>query len=68
MRRLFLCLAVLMAGIATCAQNTAENGAKIPRQLSVKGTVKDESGVAVNGAIVKVSVQEAVLGYSMVDE
>ena len=68
MRRLFLCLAVLMAGIATCAQNTAENGAKIPRQLSVKGTVKDESGVAVSGAIVKVSVQEAVLGYSMADE
>ncbi len=68
MRRLLLCLAVLMAGIVTCAQNTAKNGAEIPKQLSVKGTVKDENGEPVSGAIVKVAAQETVLGYSMADE
>ena len=65
-RGLLVGLAILMAGIVANAQRTTETEAQ--RQLSVKGTVKDESGVPVSGAIVKVSVQESVLGYSMVDE
>ncbi len=65
-RGLLVGLAILMAGIVANAQRTTETEAQ--RQLSVKGTVKDESGVPVSGAIVKVSVQEAVLGYSIVDE
>ena len=65
-RGLLVGLAILMAGIVANAQRTTET--ETWRQLSVKGTVKDESGVAVSGAIVKVSVQEAVLGYSIVDE
>ncbi len=64
-RGLLASLVILMAGIVANAQNTSETETR--RQLSVKGTVKDESGVAVSGAIVKVSAQEAVLGYSMVD-
>ena len=66
MRGLLVSLAILMAGIVANAQHTAET--ETLHLLSVKGTVKDESGVAVSGAIVKVSVQEAVLGYSMADE
>ena len=65
-RGLLVGLAILMAGIVANAQRTTET--ETWRQLSVKGTVKDESGVPVSGAIVKVSVQESVLGYSMVDE
>ncbi len=66
MRGLLVSLAILMAGIVANAQHTTET--ETQRLLSVKGTVKDESGVAVSGAIVKVSAQEAVLGYSIVDE
>ena len=66
MRVLLGSLVILMAGIVANAQRTTETEAQ--RQLSVKGTVKDESGVPVNGAIVKVAVQESILGYSMVDE
>ena len=65
-RGLLVGLAILMAGIVANAQRTTET--ETWRQLSVKGTVKDESGVPVNGAIVKVAVQESILGYSMVDE
>ena len=66
MRGLLVSLVILMTGIVANAQRTTET--ETWRQLSVKGTVKDESGVPVSGAIVKVSVQEAVLGYSIVDE
>ena len=65
-RGLLVGLVILMAGIVANAQRTTE--IETWRQLSVKGTVKDESGVPVNGAIVKVAVQESILGYSMVDE
>ncbi len=65
-RGLLVCLAILMVGIVANAQRTTET--ETWRQLSVKGTVKDESGVPVSGAIVKVTVQESILGYSMVDE
>ena len=65
-RGLLVSLVILMTGIVANAQRTTET--ETWRQLSVKGTVKDESGVPVSGAIVKVSVQEAVLGYSIVDE
>ena len=66
MRRLLVCLAILMTGIVACAQNTAKNVTEI--RHSINGTVKDENGEPVSGAIVKVSVQETVLGYSMADE
>ena len=66
MRGLLVSLVILMTGIVANAQRTTET--ETWRQLSVKGTVKDESGVPVSGAIVKVTVQESILGYSMVDE
>ena len=65
-RGLLVSLVILMTGIVANAQRTTET--ETWRQLSVKGTVKDESGVPVSGAIVKVAVQESILGYSMVDE
>ena len=66
MRGLLVSLVILMTGIVANAQRTTET--ETLRQLSVKGTVKDESGIPVGGAIVKVTVQESILGYSMVDE
>ncbi len=68
MRKLLLCLAVLMAGMVVYAQNITQSWKETQPLLSVNGTVKDENGDPVSGAIVKVSVQEAVLGYSMTDE
>lgn len=68
MRRLLVCLAILMAGMVINAQNTAKTGTENRSQFSVNGTVKDENGEPVSGAIVKVSTQETVLGYSMADE
>ena len=66
MRGLLVSLVILMTGIVANAQRTTET--ETLRLLSVKGTVKDASGVPVSGAIVKVSAQEAVLGYSIVDQ
>lgn len=64
MKRLLVCLVILMAGIVAYAQNTV----KTEHQFSMRGTVKDGNGEPVSGAIVKVVTQGAVLGYSMTDE
>lgn len=64
MKRLLVCLVILMTGIVAYAQNTV----KTEHQFSVRGTVKDGNGEPVTGAIVKVVAQGAVLGYSMTDE